>query len=839
MNAITALADPQYGSGGALTGDSATVAFGSEQALSNIVVEWDFDNDGDFSESVEDITSFVLSMETVTGRDWPSQLTGKAGPGKLRATLRNDDDRFSYFNASSPLNAAPNSLKTGRKIRVRVSEASDPDPTPLARDRFQRDDGPLGTADLGGTWSEPMANDFRIVNNSALPVTAGDPAPTHLALLDVGTADYYAQVEVVTPGVDSETNTARDRIGLVFRYQDTSNYSMLVVTESELRLYNVVAGVETLVNSVDTEVYNGMTIGVLLSGTSVTAYLEGVPRFTATAIQTDETEVGLFGEWGTNNLRPELDDFYVWSGVPQATTGILWTGDVSTVDTSVEAGPEKYAVLEAEGWLSRLALQKAFRPSTGPVVRSLQSVSGRRTGLVVGNVFAQAQLLHPPGPVALGDVSTGAFGYEEQTCLNVARDFEETEIGFIYEMQEGPLAFADRTDRDGSVSVVTFTDATGGFFGYHRLVPLDWRREVVNRVIADLSPKAPVFADLTTRQHTFFNASNPLNVLMPTTVDSGDLLIVAISATTGFSTDPEVWVTPLGWTELTVKDSNSVTLLDDSRVYARVADGTEASTRFTFATTTETDQGAGAVHIYRFSDWYGDLSGVAIGRFGFSSSDPPICLVPWGLVPSTFLAFRFGIRSASASISNTRYPTGYTGGTSTLTTSSTPMSCAIQSARRTAVATLEDAGEFTGTFGPFSQRDTVVVAVQGSNGSSPGSGTSVQRDDVTSQDDHNAIRTHRSASQLFASTSDATAYANLILDRYAADRPILAMSFFASKSPAYRQQALERRINDRITLVANNTSGLGISQDFFIEAITHRWSNGNTLWETTWQLSPA
>src|SRR5690349_4017100 len=69
------------GSGGVEIGGSATVFFGhGPQVASDIVVEWDFDNDGDFDQSVEDITSYVVSLETTTGRDWPSLLTGKSGP---------------------------------------------------------------------------------------------------------------------------------------------------------------------------------------------------------------------------------------------------------------------------------------------------------------------------------------------------------------------------------------------------------------------------------------------------------------------------------------------------------------------------------------------------------------------------------------------------------------------------------------------------------------------------------------------------------------------------------------------------------------------------------------
>jgi hypothetical protein len=119
-----------------------------------------------------------------------------------------------------------------------------------------------------------------------------------------------------------------------------------------------------------------------------------------------------------------------------------------------------------------------------------------------------------------------------------------------------------------------------------------------------------------------------------------------------------------------------------------------------------------------------------------------------------------------------------------------------------------------------------------------GDQTFAQADDFDSQDDHNAIRTYQAAASLFANPTDAQEYADLVLSKFANDRPIVSISFYANKSAAYRKQALARRVGDKITLVATNNAGLGISQDFFVESVAHRWSHGNRLWETTWELSP-
>jgi hypothetical protein len=130
-------------SGGLEVGGDAplAVAHGSDPQLSEIVLEMDLDNDGDFSEPEENLTGFLLTGESLSGRDRPSPVAGVAVPGTLRVQLNNDGDQFSRYNQASPFNAAPFSLQPGRKIRVRTAESVPDDPVLLARDRFNRPDG--------------------------------------------------------------------------------------------------------------------------------------------------------------------------------------------------------------------------------------------------------------------------------------------------------------------------------------------------------------------------------------------------------------------------------------------------------------------------------------------------------------------------------------------------------------------------------------------------------------------------------------------------------------------------------------------------------------------------
>ena len=74
------------------------------------LVQVDWNNDGDYSDANEDITDDVLEVVSTIGRNFASQLTGKASAGTLEVTVKNDTGKYSPFNTSSALtgNLVPN-----------------------------------------------------------------------------------------------------------------------------------------------------------------------------------------------------------------------------------------------------------------------------------------------------------------------------------------------------------------------------------------------------------------------------------------------------------------------------------------------------------------------------------------------------------------------------------------------------------------------------------------------------------------------------------------------------------------------------------------------------------
>ena len=90
-------------------------------AVGTYVLAVDWNNDGDFSDSGEDITARTMKVEWKRGNDYASQLVGKAVAGVLVATLSNVSGDYSTFNSSSALYG---NLLPGRKVKLTGNDGS-------------------------------------------------------------------------------------------------------------------------------------------------------------------------------------------------------------------------------------------------------------------------------------------------------------------------------------------------------------------------------------------------------------------------------------------------------------------------------------------------------------------------------------------------------------------------------------------------------------------------------------------------------------------------------------------------------------------------------------------
>jgi len=90
-------------------------------ARGTYVLAVDWNNDGDYSDTGEDVTARTMKVEWKRGNDYASQLTGKAVAGILVADLNNESGDYSTFNSSSPL---AGNLVPGRKVKLTGNDGS-------------------------------------------------------------------------------------------------------------------------------------------------------------------------------------------------------------------------------------------------------------------------------------------------------------------------------------------------------------------------------------------------------------------------------------------------------------------------------------------------------------------------------------------------------------------------------------------------------------------------------------------------------------------------------------------------------------------------------------------
>ena len=193
---------------------------------------------------------------------------------------------------------------------------------------------------------------------------------------------------------------------------------------------------------------------------------------------------------------------------------------------------------------------------------------------------------------------------------------------------------------------------------------------------------APVVATVT--ETAFGIAATDHYVSMPSIVNTGDLLVVV------FANDRDESVTtPGGWTEL-ASDTNGPHIRVS--VYHKIAAGTEGGTAVNFITSAAEEA---AAQVYRITNWHGTTPPeISVAATGSDASPDPSSLNPanWDVADTLWIAVAGQDRGDQTG--TIAYPTGYTGGTSTLSSSGTG-SCRIHSARRVLAIALEDPGAFT------------------------------------------------------------------------------------------------------------------------------------------------
>jgi len=146
---------------------------------------------------------------------------------------------------------------------------------------------------------------------------------------------------------------------------------------------------------------------------------------------------------------------------------------------------------------------------------------------------------------------------------------------------------------------------------------------------------------------------------------------------------------------------------------------------------------------------------------------------------------------------------------------------------------VEDPSQFGGSLTNFDHVECATIAIRGAPT------VDVTVNDLTSQADHNSIRSHVLNGAVFPTSTEADDYCDEVIARYKDDAPIIRIGYTANKDTAHRNEAHGLRLGHKITLEADNNAGMGINGDYIIESIRHRWSNGATLWTVSYELAEA
>jgi hypothetical protein len=413
----------------------------------------------------------------------------------------------------------------------------------------------------------------------------------------------------------------------------------------------------------------------------------------------------------------------------------LWNGVIDTIEPSVPTEHFRTVTINAVGALSILAANRdiAIDP---PVVGSL-------TGTWIRSIFTAA--LVDPGFVDAGQSATNYFYAGDQSALTMAREMEETEMGWVYEGGSQPtkvavghliqervpfvepnsiLNFADRhrrliEARSLAPSQATFSDDPAAALHFWELEQHDPLAELYNKVQASVQSYVQDATTDTIWQRTgpdvLLAAGESKRFIAPYPNDFSRLIETRIGAFI------ETWITP------TISES-----LGDDITYR------------------------------------------------------PIGLpIPLTVSSVTKLAKTIMFTVNNPNVSD---------------------------------ASLVSVGARCSSRWLF---DT-VIAVQAEDGDSQ---TSYGR------------RSFKLPAKWIRYDTDAQAFCDYVVSRYKDPSTILSLTFMANKDAGSYSQALNRVLNDRITVDADGNSGLGINEDFYIESVSHKIDMGNTRHVVTYELS--
>lgn len=853
---------------GAVASGSAVVEFSTDDTSvnSNVEVCWDFDDDGNYDEDIEDITDRVLSLQTQIGRDYPSQLDGRVSAGVLRMLVDNSDDAFSQLNPSSPMLATPNTLRVGQLVTVRESGAAEEQPTLLARDRFTTV-GALTTDEVGNQWTRSALTTVQaqVTDYGVMELNEREDVDYSIYLIDVGTD------ECLTTATFGPTDPGQ-QLFLFYAYTDEANHGRITITvdnvSSYLALEDVTSSVPTAVfGPIPVELRDEFSISVWVSGSTARVYLDSMIISTSTAYGGGGTKSGL----GSSRTSPQRNatvyefgcwDRPTWSNsnrTPTVFEPYLWTGRVADIRTKLLQDGSKVAEIDAYGPLARLAQVSMPAPSSvGEVISGYYSHFGQITSAGIGFCARKAGLYEPHSTsgIVAGDY-VGAIPAGSARGMTHCRELEAVDGGLLFESETGIITYHPRAVVGSRKSRASWGDSGSAQFTFETIELIDLNRERPNRVEAGVSPSAPsnIF-QWSLSAGTAAGVNNAVVITTPSVADGAEVGMLAIAIiSSSVWADSEQWIVPPGWSDLTPRGDDV-----HIRVYAIKLTSSDIDQSFTVYADGSNHGGSWTWTMLMIDKWWGEVSsGVSVATVALGAPttlaearsgdvDPPAVVLSSD-VPHLVIAARGGqiVTSLSAgslepetSVGDTKTPNGYSNrfGDYRAGVSSAVYDCALEVAYRTVATSVEQPSVWPTLMRGFDHLQAVTIAVAGFDGSPPGSGREVVANDLVEQRIHGVI-TAPDRPEHCVDEAGAQALVDARLAKYQSKgKPRLRVSFHPNNNAAYRYQAQHTKMQDVITVVLDGQSGITYTGDFVVERITNRFDEGARSWLCIWELSP-
>lgn len=454
-----------------------------------LLVDWN--NDGDFVDTGDDVTSRTLQVQCTRGRDTASSLTGRTIAGLLRATLNNESGDYSSEKAGSPLSG---NVVPRRKVRLRT-------------DSFYwrtRALGPIGHWRLGeatGTVAtdEEADNNGTYVGSPTLGVTG--------ALSGKGDED----TAVTFDASDDEVNigniaafqfTKTTAFSIAFWFKTAGTGTMYMVAKKA-----AAAGYAVLFSATKVQFLLEGESGSTMSQTTDAAFHDDAYHYCVITYDGSNTKGGMLiyidgsavaitsagdngilgGQDITNSISlkigrrdgsllfdGELDEVAVYSkaltsanvtslntaGTEHRIEATIWTGYLSRIlpEVNKPRGPN-LVVLEAIGALGVASSREVRIPMR----------TSRRTDQAIQDILEDLGWTTADFNLETGQTTMTRW-WADGRGLQALRVVELTEAGLLREERTGEIFFEDRhfrlTDAESRISQATFSDASSPSLPY-------------------------------------------------------------------------------------------------------------------------------------------------------------------------------------------------------------------------------------------------------------------------------------------------------------------------------------------------------------------------------------